>query len=161
VERQPKVREALFELGDKPVRRLLMFETHHEVVGVAHDHDIAVCLPIPPLLDPQVEHVVQVDIGQQWADAPTLHRSLLTSGSLAVLQHARAEPFLNRSHDAPCSGSQTARGPTRPCPNGRVGVTFRYLDGVGIPFFDPFAAQYPAHTSPYQRFTPALTSDGA
>ena len=42
-----------------------ILETDHKVVGKTHDHDIALRLPLSPLIGPQVEHVVQVDIRQQ------------------------------------------------------------------------------------------------
>jgi len=49
---------------------MLVLETDDLVVGVAHDDHIAVCLGVAPSLDPQVVHVVQVDVGKD-CGAPT------------------------------------------------------------------------------------------
>src|SRR5687767_10079854 len=78
-----------------------MLESDHEVVGVAHDHYLAVCAPAPPLPNPKVEHVVQVEIGQERADAPALNRPFFTLRSLPVFQYTGGEPFLDQPQDAP------------------------------------------------------------
>ena len=58
-------------------------------------------LRLPPPLDPEIEHVVQVHVGQEGRNAGPLGRALLTPCPLPVLQHAGLEPFLDQSHDAP------------------------------------------------------------
>ena len=45
-------------------------------------------VPPPPLVDPQIEHVVQEDVGQERADARPLRRSLRRLLPLPALQHA-------------------------------------------------------------------------
>src|SRR5439155_21777626 len=80
---------------------LPMLESYDEVVREAHDDHLAPRLPSPPPLDPEVEHVVQVEIGQERADAATLDRAALTLCSLPLLQHAGPQPFLDETHDAP------------------------------------------------------------
>jgi hypothetical protein len=54
-----------------------------------------------PSLDPEVEYVVKIEVRQQRADTPALNCSYLTLYSLALFQHARLEPFLDQTHDAP------------------------------------------------------------
>src|SRR5687768_5754608 len=78
-----------------------MLESHNKVIREPHDDDIAVSLRLPPLLDPQVQYVVQVDIGQQRRDAAALNCTYLTHYPLTVLQHARIEPFLDQPNHAP------------------------------------------------------------
>jgi hypothetical protein len=41
-----------------------MLETHHTVVGIADDDDLAAGMSPPPLVDPQVVDVVQIDVRQ-------------------------------------------------------------------------------------------------
>src|SRR6058998_1024573 len=101
VQRQPELREPLAQLGEEPLGLLPLLEPHDEVIRKAHDHDIAARLLLPPPLGPVIEHVVQVDIGQQRADAPALHRPHLTPRPLALLQHAGVQPLLDEPHDAP------------------------------------------------------------
>src|SRR5512144_3074149 len=39
-----------------------MLEAHHVIVSETHDDQIATRVPPPPLVGPQVEHVVEVDV---------------------------------------------------------------------------------------------------
>jgi hypothetical protein len=49
----------------EPLRVGSMFESHHGVIGIAdHDH-VARSMMLTPVPGPQVEDVVQVDVGQQ------------------------------------------------------------------------------------------------
>ena len=43
----------------------LVLETDDDVVGVAHDDHVALGLAPSPALGPEVEDVVQVDVGKQ------------------------------------------------------------------------------------------------
>jgi hypothetical protein len=58
---QSKALQALLELSPEPDCVGLMLETQHEVVGVAHDDDLA-ARTLSPLLYPEVEHVMEVYI---------------------------------------------------------------------------------------------------
>jgi hypothetical protein len=42
-----------------------MFKPHHEIVGVANGNDIAMRYLLPPYFQPQVEDVMQIEVGQQ------------------------------------------------------------------------------------------------
>src|SRR5213593_3965108 len=101
MQRQPELREPLAQLGEELLGLLPMLESHDEVVGEAHDHDLSARLLLSPPLDPEIEHVVQVEVGQQRADAPALHRPDRAPCPRALLQHAGGQPFLDESHDAP------------------------------------------------------------
>ena len=50
---------------------------------------------------PEVEDVVQVDIGQERTDTSALNRSHLTDDTVPLLQHTSVQPFLDETHDAP------------------------------------------------------------
>ena len=62
---QPEPRKPLAQLGLEPLRILTMLEAHDEVVSEAHDNHLAARVPLPPLLGPKVEDVVQVDVRKQ------------------------------------------------------------------------------------------------
>jgi hypothetical protein len=52
-----------------PSRIICVLETHHKVVRVSHDDHSTSRLPLPPVvMDPQIQHIMQKDIGQQRAD---------------------------------------------------------------------------------------------
>ena len=42
-----------------------VLEAHDQIVGVTHHDHVALRFASPPLLRPQIEHVVQVDVSQQ------------------------------------------------------------------------------------------------
>ena len=46
----------------------LFLEAHDEVVRVAHDHDTPACAATTPFLGPEIENVVQEDVGEERAD---------------------------------------------------------------------------------------------
>src|SRR6266545_4304139 len=101
MQRQPERRESLAQLGEELLGLPPMLESHNEVIGKAHDHHVSARLLLPPPLDPEIEHVVQIEVGQQRADASALHRPYLAPCPRALLQHAGVQPFLDESHDAP------------------------------------------------------------
>jgi hypothetical protein len=78
-----------------------MLKSSYEVIGEAYADDLSARLLLPPLLNPEVEYVVKIDVGQQWANTPALNRPYFTLHPLTLFQHARLEPFLDQAHDAP------------------------------------------------------------
>ena len=77
-----------------------MLKASYEVIGEAYEDNLSARLLLPPLLHPEVEYVVKIEVGQQWANTPALHRPYFTLYPLALFQHARLEPFLDQAHDA-------------------------------------------------------------
>src|SRR5262249_36497794 len=65
VQLQSELGESPTEFFLKPLGFLPMLEPHNEVIGETHDKDITVRLLCSPLLDPEVECVVEIDIGEQ------------------------------------------------------------------------------------------------
>src|SRR6266571_2511239 len=101
VQLQTELRESLPKLSQEPLGVRPGLEPHDEVVRIPHDNHVAVGVPLPPALSPEVEHVVQVHVGQERRCAASLGRACLTPRPRPVLQHARVEPFLEQSHHAP------------------------------------------------------------
>lgn len=110
------------QLGQKPLSLDAMLESNDTVISPAYDDDIAARLLLPPSLDPQVKHIVKVDIGQERTDAPALNRTDLTLDSFPILQHTGGKPFLDQPHDAlirhtsnpPLGGAWISRLNTQP-----------------------------------------------
>src|SRR5437763_11986353 len=59
VQLQAELREPVAQVSPEPLRVLPVLESHHEVVSPAHDDDVAVRVPTPPLVSPEVEDVVE------------------------------------------------------------------------------------------------------
>src|SRR5208283_2426300 len=52
-------------------------------------------------LNPEIKDVVKVDVRQQWRCTSALRRACLHKRSRSLFQHARVQPFLDETHDAP------------------------------------------------------------
>jgi hypothetical protein len=72
-----------------------MLESHHKVVGESHDRHATAC-PLTPLVDPNIENVVQEDVRQERADARPLRRAFDRLTPLAALQNAGPQPLANQ-----------------------------------------------------------------
>src|ERR687897_3803567 len=95
---QAEPRESLAQAGPKALRIVTMLKAQHAVVGETHDDHLAARVPPSPLLDPKVEDVVQVDVRKQGRDARPLRNALLRRPR-PILDHSRAEPFLDQGQD--------------------------------------------------------------
>ena len=62
---QAEPREPVAKLGEEPLGVLTMLKARHVVVGEPHEHHVPARVPPPPLVGPQVEHVVQEDVREQ------------------------------------------------------------------------------------------------
>src|SRR4029077_16278083 len=78
-----------------------VLEADDEVVGVAHDDHVARGLTLSPAVGPEVEHVVQIDVGQERRDHRALPCPPLTDGHDPVFHDARLEPFADQADDTP------------------------------------------------------------
>ena len=65
MERQAKLGQPVLEVSQHPPRIRRFLKAHHEVVSIAHDRHPTGRMPPPPLVDPEIEHVVQEDVGQR------------------------------------------------------------------------------------------------
>src|SRR5262245_145602 len=101
VQLQTKLRKPLAQLGQEPLSLRPVLKPHDEVVRVPHDDPVPVRLLPPPPASPEVEHVVQVHVRQEWRNAAPLRCAGLTPCPRPVRQHASVEPLLDQPHDAP------------------------------------------------------------
>jgi hypothetical protein len=62
VQRQSEFRKPFLHVLQEPLRRLLALESQHAVVSIANDDDITPGMLLAPVVRPQIEHVMQVDI---------------------------------------------------------------------------------------------------
>ena len=76
-------------------------EAHYEVVSITHDHKTTMRVPAAPLSDPEIEDVVQKDVGQERTDARALRRSPVRLTPLTAFQDTGLEPHPDEPEDAP------------------------------------------------------------
>src|ERR1700730_1682515 len=63
VERQRQLLKPHTHCIEEATGVVLMLEAGHQIIGIAHDNHVAGSLVPSPALGPQVEDVVQVDVG--------------------------------------------------------------------------------------------------
>src|ERR1044071_475755 len=63
VKRQLKFRHPLLESSQHPSRIICVLKAHHEIIGISDDDHSTTRHPIPPLTNPQVQHIMQKDVG--------------------------------------------------------------------------------------------------
>ncbi len=61
---QRELLQPFAKLSQEPLGVPTMLEANHKVISKARDDDITPCVPSPPLLNPEIEGVVQVEVGQ-------------------------------------------------------------------------------------------------
>jgi hypothetical protein len=64
---QAKPRQPIAQLAEELLRLVPVLEPHDEVVREAHNHHIALRSLVPPSLNPQVDRVIEIAVGQQGA----------------------------------------------------------------------------------------------
>jgi len=75
-------------------------ESNHDIVSESYDDDITVRPLLTPCLNPQVEHVMKIDVCQKRRSTSALRRSFPHPYSFPSLQHAGVQPLLDQPHDA-------------------------------------------------------------
>src|SRR5262249_37599817 len=78
----------------------LVLESDDEIVGIAHDDHVARGLTPAPALGPEIENVVQVDVGKKRRCHRPLPVPFVPTRSASVFKEARLEPLLDQTNDA-------------------------------------------------------------
>src|SRR5712692_5361587 len=63
VQFQAEFQESLLQLCQEIFSIRSVLKSHNDVIGEAHDDNIAVRRPLTPLLHPEIEHIMQIDVG--------------------------------------------------------------------------------------------------
>jgi hypothetical protein len=100
VEFETKLLEPLAHRIPEAPRIGFVLEVSNQIIGVAHDDHPAFGLLPSPLRSPEIEDVVQVDIGKQWGCHCALRRPRLTHAPNPFVQDARLEPLAHKTDDA-------------------------------------------------------------
>src|SRR3981081_1891867 len=101
MQRQRKLPQPLAHLLQKEPAIAMVLEPDDEVVGVAHNDHVAGGHAPSPACGPEVERVVQVDVGEQVVAARPRPRPPAPARNDPVFQDARLQPFLDQTDDAP------------------------------------------------------------
>src|SRR2546427_484427 len=96
---QLELAESLRQFLVKPLSLRPVLKTHDEVICPSDDDHVAFGFCLSPVVHPEVEHIVQEDIGHQRRSTPALWRSFFTACPPSFLQHACVQPFSYQTHD--------------------------------------------------------------
>jgi len=103
---QVELGESLRQLSLKPLGVRPVLKSHDEVIGPADDDNVAFGSCLPPVLHPEVEHVVQIDVGHQRRGVASpilanvyLHYVLDLWVEVVVKANCRGKAFLIRYAD--------------------------------------------------------------
>lgn len=88
MEHQAKARQPRLDGQEHLLRIRPALEAHDEVVRIAHGHNATACAATAPLMDPEVEDVVQKDVGEERTDARPLRGTPVRFLLLAALKNA-------------------------------------------------------------------------
>ena len=100
VERKRKRLEPRPHRLEETPRVGLELEAEDMIVGVTHDDHVSFGFAPPPLRGPEIDDVVEVDVGEQRRDHRPLSRPLFADRHDPVLKDARLEPLLDQAEDA-------------------------------------------------------------
>src|SRR5512144_862595 len=96
---QVELREPSAKVSVKPLCVLPVLESHHGIVSEAHDHDLTTRAPAPPLMGPEVEDVVRINVGEQRRNRSPLRNAFIERRPRPILDDPRGHPLLDQPQD--------------------------------------------------------------
>ena len=99
VQLQAELREPVAKIRPEPLGVIPILEPHHDVVSEANDDHVTARVPSSPLVGPEVEDVVQVDVPEQRRNRCPLRNALLERRPRPILDDPRSQPFLDQPQD--------------------------------------------------------------
>jgi CheY-like chemotaxis protein len=101
MERQRELLQPRTHRVSEAVSVRLVLEADDDIISIADDDHVACGLAPSPALRPEIEHVVQIDVGEQRRDHRSLPGSRLADHDGPVLQNTRLQPLSDEADDAP------------------------------------------------------------
>ena len=98
---QSKTSEPLLEICKELLCFVPMLEANDRVVRIAHDDHVAGGASLPPLVDPLIIDMMEVDVRQERADDRALRRPLLRLDQVSIFEHACRQPFGDQPDNSP------------------------------------------------------------
>src|SRR5580658_3207769 len=98
---QSKTSEPLLRIGKELLCFVPMLEANDSIVRIAHDDHVAGGASLPPLVDPLIIDMMEVDVRQERADDRALRRPLLRLDHASIFEYACRQPFGNQPDDSP------------------------------------------------------------
>ena len=91
--------QPLFHLRQEPFGVLLALKAEDDIIGIAHQDDFSATRPLSLPLHPQVEHIVQVHVGEQRRDNRPLRSAFRAGFPLIVVHDSSLQPFGDQAQE--------------------------------------------------------------
>src|SRR6476661_895761 len=115
VQLQTELGEPVAKRGKEPVGVVTMLKPDGEIVRETHDNDVAARLVVSPPIDPQVEDVVQIHVGEQRRYRCSLRCTPLGLRPDPVLDDPCGQPLIDQPQD-PRIRDPVLEKPSQPSP---------------------------------------------
>src|ERR1700722_13493514 len=100
-----ELEHALFQFCQKLLGLRFMFKTHNKVIGPSYDDHLTARFVSLPLLCPEIQDVMKIDIRKQGTNRTPLRNTFVRRRPQAILHDSRFEPFLDQTGHALISDS--------------------------------------------------------
>src|SRR6266850_560445 len=101
MDRQPVPAKTLWQHLQHPPSVFFTGKAYDEVVRITDEESTSLQPRLDLLLEPHVQHVVQIDVGQKRRNHTALRGALVRKREAAVFEHSRIEPFSDQSQQHP------------------------------------------------------------
>ena len=100
----------------------LVLEPEDEIVRITHDECLSLGnRPAPLPVKPQIQNIVQIDIGEHWRDHRSLRRAVARIRPCPVFHDTRVQPLSQQPNQPPVTDAVLHK-PYQPIPRDRVEV---------------------------------------
>src|SRR6201987_692512 len=100
VQFQSELSQPFFQAFAKTVCVGSPLEAEDDIVRIADDDYLTSRILLAPDIHPEIEHIVEIDVGKERRDHRTLRSTRLRVRPLPFLHHPGLEPFLDQAQDA-------------------------------------------------------------
>src|SRR4249920_2119024 len=100
MQRQTVLRKPLRQNFEYSLRILFVLEAQQPIIGIADLERFASQARLDLCLEPHIQHVVKIDVGQQWADNLPLTGPRLARQQSSVVHYPNVDPLAYQPEDA-------------------------------------------------------------
>src|SRR6201987_574808 len=111
MDRQTELHQPVSQRREEPFPIRFVLTVDRQIVRISTDDDLSGCVMSTPVVYPQIDDIVEEDVGEKRADPRSLRRPDLHRFPSAALEDAGLEPPLDQAEDS------RARDPVPPHPN--------------------------------------------
>src|SRR6266404_7690703 len=121
VDRQTELLQPVSQCREELLPIPFMLTADRQIVRISTDDDLTGCVMSTPLVYPEVDDIVEEDVGEERADPRSLRRPDVHRFPSAALEDAGLEPSLDQAEDSRVSDPVPQHPNQPPVVNGEIG----------------------------------------